>query len=228
MGVVGIDEFVVAGRHVGQDTEPAEGIDALVFLADGGGDRAAADAVVAVAAGDDVAVQVVRLVGVGVADAGVGAVDVVQGNVLGFEQHALAGEDSLDQVFGHLGLAIDRDVLAFGQASQVDAERLAVQADAEAGVGQAFLAQAMGDAGAVQQRDRALFQHAGADAAFDVGAGAAFQHQALDAGDVQKLRQQQPGRAGADDDDREAGADGHAISWRFCVRLTARRRERQG
>ena len=40
--MIGIDRFVMAWRHGGQDTQPAERIDALIVTRVGGGDRFAA------------------------------------------------------------------------------------------------------------------------------------------------------------------------------------------
>ena len=58
---VGVDQLVVDGRRIGEDAEPAEGIDALVDADRLLRDRLAADAVEAVAAGDEVAVDLVAL-----------------------------------------------------------------------------------------------------------------------------------------------------------------------
>src|ERR1019366_5694718 len=57
--VVGVDEFVRNRRRLREHAEPAEGIDALEGLERALGDALAADAVVTVAAGDEVAVQLV-------------------------------------------------------------------------------------------------------------------------------------------------------------------------
>ena len=56
--VVGVDQLVGRGRRLGQDAEPGERIDALVDSCSApAGIAGAADAVEAVAAGDEVAVQ---------------------------------------------------------------------------------------------------------------------------------------------------------------------------
>jgi hypothetical protein len=55
--VVGVDQFVVARRHVGQDAQPAERIDPFEFARGAGRDRLARRAVEAVAAGDEARVE---------------------------------------------------------------------------------------------------------------------------------------------------------------------------
>ncbi len=74
-------------------------------------------------------------------------------------------------------------------------------ADIEPRIGHALAVQPLAGAKLVHQVDGALLQHAGADAVLDVVAAARFQHHAVDAGALQQQRQQQPGRARADDPD---------------------------
>ena len=56
-------------------------------------------------------------------------------------------------------------------------------------------------AGVLEQVDRDLLEHAGADAAEHVVGAALLDDQRIDAGLVQQRAEQQAGRAGADDDD---------------------------
>ena len=65
------------------------------------------------------------------------------------------------------------------------------------------------DAGLVEQVDRALLEHAGADAAAHVVARCALEDHAVDAVAVQQLPEQQAGRAGADDHDLGALGAAH-------------------
>ena len=55
-----------------------------------------------------------------------------------------------------------------------------------------------------EQVDGALLEHAGAHALLDVVAAAGLEHHRLDALPVQEVREQEPGRAGADDPDLRA------------------------
>ena len=52
---------------------------------------------------------------------------------------------------------------------------------------------AVADAGRIQQIDGDLLQHAGADAGRDIVAVAPLEHDAVDAGHVQQLAEQQAG-----------------------------------
>jgi hypothetical protein len=81
---------------------------------------------------------------------------------------------------------------------------LAVEAQFDAVMHQPFGMQPPGDPGSVQQFDRAVLQHAGADAAKHVGGAAALQDDGLDTVIFQKAAKQQAGRAGTDDDDLRA------------------------
>ena len=75
-------------------------------------------------------------------------------------------------------------------------------------VRQAIRLHARADAGFDQQLFDDVFQDAGANAVLDVVARAGFQDDRFDAAQVQQVRQQQAGRARADDADLGAGG-GH-------------------
>src|SRR5690606_8141317 len=77
----------------------------------------------------------------------------------------------------------------------------ALESQAEAVVDQALGVHAVGDTGLAHEVDKAVFQHAGADAAEDVFGGLGLEDDGFDALAVQQLAEQQAGRAGADDGD---------------------------
>jgi len=79
--------------------------------------------------------------------------------------------------------------------------------DVESPVDQAFAMQPLAHAGAVEHLDRALLEHAGADAAEDVLATAVFDDDGVDAGEVEQLPEQKAGRPRADDGDLYAHED---------------------
>src|SRR5690349_3504788 len=72
----------------------------------------------------------------------------------------------------------------------------------------AFPVHALAKAHLAQQCDRTGFQHAGADAPEHVSPALPFQHNGVDTAAVQNMRQQQTGRAAADD--RDLGACRHS------------------
>src|SRR5690606_32799244 len=119
-------------RPVHQDAEPAEGIDPLVGSEHGVGDAPAADAVIAVAAGDEVAVQFLLDALVPVADLRAIGLDVMQADILGLVDGGGAGRGPpLHEVPGDLGLAIDDDRLA-DQVAEADAVALSAEGEFDA------------------------------------------------------------------------------------------------
>ena len=78
---------------------------------------------------------------------------------------------------------------------------LAVELQLDAVVDDALAMQPLAGADRREQVDRALLEHARADALLAVVAAAALEHDRLDPAAAQELRQREPGRAGADDAD---------------------------
>ena len=98
--------------------------------------------------------------------------EAVHADVLGLVHRAAPRRLArLHQVAGDLGLAVHHHALA-GQAVQVDAMALAAEAQLHAVVRQAFGVHARAHAELVEQVDRHLLEHAGADAAEHVFAAA--------------------------------------------------------
>ena len=158
-----------------------------------------ADAVEAVAAGDEVRLQFVAHAVFQVGEAGRGGVDAMHRHFVGLVHRGqVGGAAGGHQVAGDLGLAIDHHPLA-GEPEQVDAVALASETQLHAIVRQAFGVQALGDAGGLQQVDGGLLQHAGADAAEHVARAALLDHDVGDARLRQQLAEQQARGAGADD-----------------------------
>ena len=73
----------------------------------------------------------------------------------------------------------------------------------------------------LEQVDGALLEHAGADARLDVLAAPVLEHDRLDAGPVEELREREARRAGADDRDLGARAL-HDSSSTSCAMANAR------
>ena len=107
---------------------------------------------------------------------------------------------AVHEVFGDFGLAVDHHGLA-GQLFERQAMARAVDADLHAVVDETVGMHPGADAGLVQQIHRDLFDDAGAHAAKHMVGGLPLQDDVLDAAFVEELTQQQPGRAGTDDDD---------------------------
>ena len=86
---------------------------------------------------------------------------------------------------------------------------LAAEQQIDAVVHQPFAAHAFTHTGFVEHVDRALLQHAGADALFHIRAALGFEDDGIDAVAVQKLPEQQARGARADDGD--LGAHGGCL-----------------
>ena len=156
----------------------------------------------AVAAGDEVARDLVARAVLLVADARPRAVEVVHRDVRRLvHRRQVGGAARLHQIARQLGLAVDHHALAAGQALHVDAVAPAAPEHLEAAVHEPLAVHARADADLVQEVDAHLLEHAGADAAEHVLAGLPLEDHRVDAGLRQELPEQQARRAGADDRD---------------------------
>src|SRR5512142_108978 len=116
---MGIDELLVQRRHLGEQPEPAEGVHPLELSTLIRRYRRAADAVVTVAAGDEIAVQLVTRPAMGVAHPRTRRTPVVQDHVRGLPQHGpRLARARLHQVLLQLGLPVDQDTSA-GESLEV-------------------------------------------------------------------------------------------------------------
>ena len=139
------------------------------------------------------------------ADFGRVAIEIVQADVVRLIDRLQAERvTGVDQVARHLGLAVDRHGFAAAGRLQIDAVPRAAKGHLEPAMDQAFKMQPSGDADRLQKADRALLEHAGANARQHVGAILALENDRIDAVGVQQLPEQQPGRPGADDGDLRA------------------------
>ena len=95
-------------------------------------------------------------------------------------------------------MTIERPAAQLGERHVV---ALAVELQVDAVVDDALAVHALADARVAQELDRALLEHARADAVLDVFAAAVLEDDALDPRDLEQPREREPGRAGADDPD---------------------------
>ena len=156
--MVDIDQLMRDRRGFRQDAEPAERIDPLIGLDRRRLDAGAADAVKAVAAGDEVAGDLVGDAVLHIGDARMVGVEIMRRDVGGLvdrgQPRRLAG---VHQVERHLGLAVDHHALA-GGGMHVDAVPRTAEGELHAVVHQALAAGALAGANLAQQRHRSLFQ----------------------------------------------------------------------
>ena len=128
--------------------------------------------------------------------------DIVDAHVIRLEQDAPArGKARCDQVLHDFLLCVHRDRAPAGQCWEIDAVATPAEAQLDAVVYQSLAPHAIAHAALVEEVNRALLQHPGAHAVLAVLAAAELQHDRLDAGEMQQMREQQPGRSRADDAD---------------------------
>ena len=124
-----------------------------------------------VAAGDDVARDLMLGTAMPIADPRLPGLEIVHADALGVEHDLPTGAQACgDQVLHHLVLAVDHHVLA-DEIGKIDAMVRAAEPHDHARVQHAFPPHALADTGIVQQLLRAVFQHAGADAVLDIRRG---------------------------------------------------------
>src|SRR5208282_5273498 len=166
-----------------------------------GGHALAADAMKTVAAGNEVARDLLRFAVGTEGHARRSGKDIVQRHVVSRVYAGRANRGAaVHQILGDLGLPVDHHRLA-GELLEGDAVAAAVDANLHALVHEPVPVHAGADAGLVEQIQGDLFDDAGPDAAEDVFGGLPFQDDVIDAVLVQELAEQQARRPGADDDD---------------------------
>ena len=176
----------------------------------------------AVAAGDEVALELVRPALVLERDPGPVGLEAVHGDLARLEEQRLAGVAAdPDQILHDLGLAVDRDRPPAGQLGERDAVAAALEAQLEALVDEPLAVQALADAGLGQDVDRALLEDAGTDALLDVGAAAGLEHDGLNALAREQVAEEQAGRPGADDADLGAHQPWASASITRCAMANA-------
>ena len=156
----------------------------------------------AVAAGDEVAGDLVLDPVLAIAHLRPLAVEIVDAHVLGFvDRDRAGGLPRIHQIPGDFRLAVHGHVLAAGETAQIDAVARAAEAKLDAAVHQALRVQPRADARPVDQVHRALLEHARADAPKNIVPALLLQDDRGYAGAMQQLAEQQPRRARTDDGD---------------------------
>ncbi len=156
----------------------------------------------AVAAGNEVATDFLRLAVLCVAHRGLVRIETVKADIWDRIQGGQPGRFAgVHQIMSDLGLAVDHDLLAAAERVNVDAVPAAVEAQFNAMMGQTFRFEPLIDTRLSEQVDSTLLQNACADAAEDMGLAAQLEHDVADAFPVQQLAEKKPGWPSADDHD---------------------------
>ena len=191
--VEAIDQFLGDRTRLRQNAEPAERIFALVVGQHAVRNARPANAMKAVAAADEIAVELLRFAGVletNFRRAG----QPLDTDVVDVEENlAAVGEPPGDEVLHHLVLAIDQDALA-DERFEIDPAKLVVEAEIDAAMHQPLALHTFAHAGRDQEIGGPVLDHAGADARLDIVAAAVFEDDGFDAFEMQEMRQHQPRR----------------------------------
>jgi len=154
----------------------------------------------AVAAGDEIARHLVLCFRMRETNERPRRIERVDADLVGVEvQRTPCLDTRLDQVANHLVLSVNGDGFARRQLRHVDAVPSSVEADVDAFVAESAVFQPVCDTHRAEQINRALFEHASADTIYHVLAAAVFDDHGIDACEMQKVAEQQPGGTGAND-----------------------------
>ncbi len=121
------------------------------------------------------------------------------------------------EVLDDLLLAVDGDSPAARQFAEVDAVAATAEAQVYPVVSHPFTPHALADPALIDEIDGGLLEHPRPNAPFDIIAGLTLEHDRLDAGAMQQVRQHQSGGAGSHDPDsslhRSSSAKTRAARW---------------
>ena len=185
-----IDQLIRDRRRVRKQTQPSERIDALVGTEEVCGYAVAADAMKAVASGDEIADDLARCAAFNKIDASLVTLQIMQADGAGLVNGVLTRRCSrIHQIACDLSLAVDRHCTAH-QCVEIDVMPDAAESDLGAVVSQSFLGDATTGSCLLQQRDCPWFDEPGADTSENVLAGLAFEDDIVDVVPVQKLTEQ--------------------------------------
>lgn len=137
--MIGVDQFGIGRPHFSQHAEPTERILPLEGFQRALGNRFTADAVIAIAAGNELAIDAMGDAALLVGGKRLGTIEVVKGDVRRLIDRGQSSRIALVHlIMRHFGLAIDGDLLAAGQRRQIDAVQAIVESKREACVRQPF------------------------------------------------------------------------------------------
>ena len=127
--------------------------------------------------------------------------DIVDADVERFvDGRSAARGTRVHQIARHFGLAIDHDRFA-GERFEIDAMPRAVKGNSRSVVNEPLATHASSSADFFDQRDGALLEHPGANAAEHIGLRFLLENECVDPGVCEQLPKQKAGWARADDDD---------------------------
>src|SRR5262249_54562181 len=153
----------------------------------------------AVATGDEVAGDFMGFAVFFEIDFGVRVVEVTHSDLFRFEDHLAAGGCArVVEVFQHLMLRVDGDGFA-GKFLEIEPMAAAAEAEFDAVVYQTFALHSFSNAHLREQVNGALLEDSGPHALLGVLAAAVFDHDGIDAAEIEEMGKDEAGRASAYD-----------------------------
>ena len=202
--VPGVDQLIGGRRDRGEDPQPGEWIGPLPQPQRAARDGRPTDTVETVTTRDHIGAQPAFGSRVAIGDDRLVSLQSVDGHASHSNcSGAPESDPRLDQIFGHLGLPVDRH-RSSGQLVHRDAMVGPVEAQVDPPVDQALALQPLTDARFDERVARALLKDAGSDPRLAVGTAPSLDDHRLHTMPVQEMAQQQTGRPGADDRDLRA------------------------
>src|SRR5262245_990913 len=184
-----VDELCGRWRRRDQHSQPADLHLALETVDRAGGNRCPADAMKAVAASDEVTVQLLRTAIARERHARLTGIDIVQPYILGFKNNlSCCGLCGVNQIAENFVLSIDRNRAAIGQSLEINPMCLAGKAQVNAVMNLAFTAHPITNAACAQQIDRRLLQNTGPHRGFNSRLRPNLKDDRVHAAEMQKMR----------------------------------------
>jgi hypothetical protein len=209
--VICVDQFLRRRRRLRQNTEPRERVHAFENRKCAVRDKAARDAVRAVASRQEIAPEFPRLAALAITNGGTRCVQSMQADVANFEMNLPVGvQPRLYQILDNLLLRVNGDGSPGSEILKIDAMPATAETELDPVMDQPLLLQARAHPGFDHQIHRALLQHARAHPLLNVMASVRFKNYRLDALQMQQMRKHQPRRPRADYPD--LGAHAFSIS----------------
>jgi len=156
----------------------------------------------AVAPSNEIASQFVGYAILSKSDFRLGAIEIMHADVFDLEQDLSAsGDAGIGQIFDDLVLGIDGDSFSTGEVFEIDAMTVAMEAQLDSIVNQAFTLHPLAHSHFHEQINRALLQDAGTDALLNVLAATVLDHDRVNSLQMEKVGKDETGWSGTYDSD---------------------------
>ena len=197
--VIGVNEFLGRRWGLGKNTQPGKWIRALVNREHIARNACPADTVKPVTTGNEITTYLNCVSFLLIANLRTTAIDTVNRDVFCLENDRFPlRQPRIGEVLHNFILSVNGDSFA-GKRLEVDPMAPPAELHLNSVVDEALALHALTEPHFDEQVYRALFQHAGSDAFFDIAPAVLLQYDRADPGTVQKMAQDQSGRSSSND-----------------------------